>query len=71
MDAMVRSHQQAVQAFQQEANTGTRKTRQKPGTGADAKSDAQIAQELLPTLQKHLTEAEEIDKTIGGSATTK
>ena len=69
MDAMVRDHQQAVQAFQKEANIGTGTKRQKPDT--HAKTDSQIAQELLPTLQKHLTEAEQIDKSVGGSATVK
>ena len=69
MDAMVRDHQQAVQAFQHEANTGTGNTRQKPGTNNT--SDADIARELLPTLQKHLTQAEKIDRSVGGSATIK
>lgn len=69
MDAMVRDHQQAVQALQREANTGTGSTRQKPGT--NNQSDADVARELLPTLQKHLTQAEQIDKSVGGSATIK
>lgn len=69
MDAMVRDHQQAVQAFQREANTGGGATRQKPGT--NNQSDADVARDLLPTLQKHLTQAEQIDKSIGGSATIK
>jgi putative membrane protein len=69
MDAMVRDHQQAIQAFQKAENTGAGRTRQKPGT--DNKSDADIAREMLPTLQKHLTEAEEINQNIGGSSTIK
>jgi len=69
MDAMVRDHQQAIQAFQKEENAGSGNTRQKPGT--DTKSEADIAREMMPTLQKHLTQAEQIDKNIGGSATIK
>jgi putative membrane protein len=69
MDAMVRDHQQAIQTFQQAANTGTGNARQKPGT--DTKSDADIAREMLPTLQQHLNQAEQIDKSVGGSATIK
>ena len=70
MDAMVRDHQQAIQAFQKAENTGGGSTRQKPGTD-NTKSDADIAREMLPTLQKHLTEAEQINQNIGGSATIK
>jgi putative membrane protein len=69
MDAMVRNHQQAIQAFQKVENTGAGSTRQKPGT--DTKSDADIAREMLPTLQKHLTQAEQVDQNIGGSPTIK
>jgi putative membrane protein len=69
MDTMVRDHQQAVQAFQREANTGTGNTRQKPGTSAT--NDAEVARELLPTLQKHLSQAEQIDRNVGGSASKK
>jgi putative membrane protein len=69
MDAMVRDHQQAVQAFQREANNGGGSTRQKPGT--NNQSDVDVARDLLPTLQEHLTQAEEIDKSVGGSATIK
>ena len=69
MDAMVRNHQQAIQAFQKVENTGAASTRQKPGT--NNKSDADIAREMLPTLQKHLNQAEMVDRNIGGSATIK
>jgi putative membrane protein len=70
MDAMVRDHQQAVQTFQREADGSSgNTTRQKPGTSR--KSDADIAREMLPTLQKHLSQAEQIDRSIGGSAGTK
>jgi putative membrane protein len=69
MDAMVRDHQQAIQAFQKVENTGAGSTRQKPGE--NTKSDADIAREMMPTLQKHLTEAEQIDQNIGGTATIK
>ena len=70
MDAMVRDHQQAIRAFQKVENTGGGSTRQKPGTD-NTKSDADIAREMLPTLQKHLTEAEQINRNVGGSATIK
>jgi len=69
MDAMVRNHQQAIQAFQKVENTGAGSARQKPGT--NTKSDADIAREMLPTLQKHLTQAEQVDQNISGSATVK
>ena len=69
MDAMVRDHQQAVQTFQKEENAGGGTTRQKPGT--NNQSNADIARDMLPTLQRHLNQAEEIDKNIGGSATIK
>lgn len=66
MDTMVRDHQQAVQAFQREAGSGSAtNTRQKPGTKDT--TDAEIARELLPTLQKHLSEAQQIDRSMGGA----
>jgi putative membrane protein len=68
MAAMVKDHRQAVQIFQKEAGTGTSGTtqRQKPA-GANS-NDASIAQEMLPTLQKHLSEAEQISRSIGSTA---
>jgi len=69
MEAMVRNHQQAIQAFQKVENAGAATTRQKPGT--NTKSDADIAREMLPTLQKHLTQAEQVDRSIGRSVIIK
>jgi putative membrane protein len=71
MEAMVRDHQQAVQTFQREVDSGggATATRQKPGT--NAKNDAEIARELLPTLQKHLNSAEQINQTIGRTGAEK
>jgi putative membrane protein len=69
MEAMVRNHQQAIQAFQKVENAGAASTRQKPGT--NTKSDADIAREMLPTLQKHFTQAEQVDRSIGGSVIIK
>jgi len=71
MAAMVKDHRQAVQIFQKEAGTGSSGTtpRQKPGSAAGANSnDANIAQQMLPTLQKHLSEAEQISRSIGSTA---
>ncbi|HEY2381980.1 MAG TPA: DUF4142 domain-containing protein [Terriglobia bacterium] len=68
MDAMVRDHRVAVQTFQSEAGTGSsaNTSRQKPG--ANGANDAEIARELLPTLQKHLSQAEQVDRSVGGTA---
>ena len=67
MDAMVRDHQAAVQMFQREAGgSSANTTRQKPG--GNGTNDADIARELLPTLQKHLSQGQQIDRSIGGTA---
>lgn len=68
MDAMVRDHRLAVQTFQSEAGTGTsgNTSRQKPDT--NSANNAQIARELLPILQTHLSQAEQIDRSLGGTA---
>jgi putative membrane protein len=71
MSAMVRDHREAVQTFQHEAeNTdrGATTQRQKPGTAAGT-NDAAIAREMLPTLQKHLSAAEQLTKGLGDSST--
>ena len=56
----------AVQTFEREAKNSGDTTRQKPG--GNTTNDSEIAREMLPTLQKHLTEAEQIDRTIGSSS---
>src|SRR5215475_14970559 len=66
MSAMVRDHREAVQTFQHEAENadrGATSRRQKPGTEAGT-SDAAIAREMLPTLQKHLSGAEQLTKAL-------
>jgi len=70
MSAMVRDHREAVQTFQHEANAnqGATTGRQKPGKAAGT-NDAAIAREMLPTLQKHLSGAEQITKGLGDSST--
>lgn len=49
MDGQVQDHQMVVQAFQTEANSGT---------DPDVKA---FAQQMLPTLQQHLTMAQRLD----------
>ena len=69
MKAMVRDHHEAVQTFQYEAENadqGATAQRQKPGTSA--RNDAAIAKEMLPTLQKHLSQAEQLDKSLGDNS---
>jgi putative membrane protein len=69
MNAMVRDHKEAVQMFQRESNAGSASgtsQRQKPGTDTD--TDAGIASEMLPTLQKHLDKAEQIQRGLAGSS---
>ncbi len=56
IDDMVQDHQKDVQLFQQEAQSGT---------NPQMKS---FAQETLPTLQQHLSQAEELQKTVGSNA---
>ncbi|MBN9563377.1 MAG: DUF4142 domain-containing protein [Alphaproteobacteria bacterium] len=60
IDDMVKDHQKDVQLFQQEAQSGT---------NPQLKS---FAQETLPILQQHLSQAQELQKTVtseaGGSA---
>ena len=71
MNAMVRDHREAVQTFQQEAENadgGATTQRQKPGAEAGT-SDAAIAREMLPTLQKHLSDAEQLTKALGDTST--
>jgi hypothetical protein len=66
---MVRDHKEAVQMFQRESNAGSASgtsQRQKPGTDTD--TDAGIASEMLPTLQKHLDKAEQIQRGLAGSS---
>lgn len=70
MSAMVRDHREAVQAFQNEAENadhGRTTQRQKPGNGGT--NDAAIAREMLPTLQKHLSQAEQLTKGMSDSST--
>jgi putative membrane protein len=69
MKAMVREHHEAVETFQHEAENADQAAtvqRQKPGTGA--RNDAAIAREMLPTLQKHLSQAEQLDKSLGDNS---
>jgi predicted outer membrane protein len=71
MSAMVRDHREAVQTFQHEAENadrGATTQRQKPGTEART-SDAAIAREMLPTLQKHLSDAEQLTKALDDTST--
>jgi len=71
MNAMVRDHREAVQVFQHEAENadrGATTQREKPGTKAGT-SDAAIAREMLPTLQKHLSGAERLTKALGDTST--
>jgi len=71
MNAMVRDHREAVQTFQQEAENadgGATTQRQKPGAEGGT-SDAAIAREMLPTLQKHLSGAEQLTKALGDTST--
>ena len=71
MNAMVRDHREAVQVFQHEAENadrGATTQREKPGTKAGT-SDAAIAREMLPTLQKHLSGAEQLTKALGDTST--
>jgi len=71
MNAMVRDHREAVQTFQHEAENadrGAKTRRQKPGTRAGT-SDASIAREMLPTLQKHLSGAEQLTKALDDTST--
>src|SRR5690349_647469 len=69
MKAMVRDHHEAVETFKHEAENadqGAKARRQKPGTAA--RNDAAIAREMLPTLQKHLSQAERLDKSLGDNS---
>jgi hypothetical protein len=69
MNAMVRGHKDAVQMFQRESNSGsTSGTSQRQKPGADNNTDAGIAREILPTLQKHLDKAEMIQRGLQGSS---
>jgi len=71
MTDMVRDHRQAVQMFEREAgSSGGTTQRQKPGEPSGATSDAGIAREMLPTLQKHLNEAEQISRNMGSTQGT-
>ena len=54
IDAMVRDHQKAVKAFQQQTKA----------TDADVRA---FAQKTLPVLQHHLEEAQRLQKTVGAS----
>jgi putative membrane protein len=56
VDDMVKDHQKDVQLFQQEAESGT---------NPQLKS---FAQETLPTLQQHLSQAQELQKTVASDA---
>jgi putative membrane protein len=56
IDDMVKDHQKDVQLFQQEAQSGT---------NPQLKS---FAQETLPTLQQHLSQAQELQKTVASEA---
>jgi putative membrane protein len=68
MDTMVRDHKEAVQMFQRESNSGSTATSQRQKPGADTNKDAEIAREMLPTLQKHLDKAEMIQGGLQGSS---
>jgi putative membrane protein len=72
MADMIKDHRQAVQMFQREAGTaGGTTQRQKPGEASGNSSDATMAKDMLPTLQKHLSEAEQISRTMGSQGATK
>jgi putative membrane protein len=67
MDAMVTDHRKDVREFETEAALAPASdaSRQKPGTNANENSAPAIARELLPTLKKHLQEAESIQQELG------
>ena len=77
VNAMVQEHQKDVRMFQNEAGisnaSGSSTSRQKPsdtkapggGTNTDTSNNAKnVARELLPTLQMHLTEAESLQREL-------
>src|SRR5262249_28914278 len=69
MNAMVRTHKDAVQVLQRESTGGsTSGTYQRQKPGANTKTDAEIARQMLPTVQKHLDKAEQIQRGLGGSS---
>ena len=65
MKAMVDDHRKDIQEFEREAGQQT-SGRQKPqGEAGGSPQIKAVAQELLPTLKKHLQEAESIQKQLG------
>jgi putative membrane protein len=66
MDAMVTDHRKDVREFETEAALASPSdtTRLKPGASVNTNNAPAIAQELLPTLKKHLAEAESIQKEL-------
>jgi len=68
MNAMVKDHKEAVQLFQRESTGGSSSgTSQRQKPGADTNTDAAIAREMLPSLQRHLDQAEMIQRGLQGS----
>jgi putative membrane protein len=70
MAQMVQDHRKDVREFEMEAGVApgsstSDTTREKPGMNANENSAQAIARELLPTLQKHLQEAESIQRELG------
>jgi putative membrane protein len=67
MNAMVRDHQQAVQMFEKETNSTDTGASQRQKPDSDTDTDAQIAREMLPTLQKHLKQAQQFQRDLGSN----
>ncbi len=66
INAMVDDHKKDVREFEREAGMSARNndsdiSRQKPDSGTDSRA---IAREMLPTLQKHLQAAENIQRQL-------
>ena len=64
ISAMIREHRNAVRMLEQEAGVSSNRTR--PGTSSSTTSDdtASLAQEMLPQVRMHLSEAQQIQKDL-------
>jgi len=71
---MVAGHQESVALFERETGTEATTTTREPDHGAtrSAGTDSQVkdaARDLLPTIKQHLTQAEDIQKSLAKPAT--
>lgn len=62
MDTMVADHREALEFFERESKSST------SASGSGNTSLAKVSQELIPTVRKHLQEAQEIQKELGNNS---